>query len=73
MMRGLELPSGEIAGDVIHHAYANGLVIESAGPDDEVVKCLAALTISREEMHKGLVVLADAVAAAAAKSSRKAA
>ena len=73
MMRGLSLPSGEIAGDVIDHAFDNGLVIESAGPDDEVVKCLAALTIGSDELDEGLDILAAAVAAAAARAERRAA
>ncbi len=73
MMRGLQMPSGEFAGEVISHAYENGLVIESAGPEDEVVKCLVALTISDEELAKGLTILGDAVDAVAARHDRQAA
>lgn len=73
MMRGLKLPSGEFAAEVIKHAFENGLVIESAGPEDEVVKCLAALTISDADLEKGLAILRRAVTAAAARHDKRAA
>ena len=73
MMRGLQMPSGEFAADVIDEAYKNGLIIESAGPEDEVVKCLAALTITDDELEQGLQILGNAVDAVAAKRSREAA
>ena len=73
MMRGIEMPSGDVAGAVIKEAFANGLVIESAGPNDEIVKCLAALTISEDELAQGIDILANAVAAVANDASRAAA
>ncbi|MDZ7644504.1 MAG: aminotransferase class III-fold pyridoxal phosphate-dependent enzyme [Woeseiaceae bacterium] len=73
MMRGLEMPSGEFAGKVIKHAFENGMIIESAGPKDEVVKCLAALTISAEDLEKGLKILGEAVAAVARQAEKAAA
>lgn len=73
MMLGLEMPSGEFAGAVIKKAFANGMVIESAGPNDEVVKCLAPLIISEDELRQGLEILGDAVKATAAESDRAAA
>ena len=38
-------------------AFANGLVIECAGPQDEVMKILPALTIPEAELHEGLDIL----------------
>ncbi|MEX2495523.1 MAG: diaminobutyrate--2-oxoglutarate transaminase [Woeseia sp.] len=73
MMRGIEMPSGEVASDVVGAALRKGLVIETSGPDDEVVKCLAALTIIDEELRKGLDVLASAVRTALEKTADKAA
>ncbi len=70
MMRGLAMPSGEIAARVVEGAFARGLVIETSGPDDEVVKCLAALTIDEAELRRGLDILADAVKAALAAADR---
>ncbi|MCB1845760.1 MAG: diaminobutyrate--2-oxoglutarate transaminase [Halioglobus sp.] len=73
MMRGLEMPSGEFAASVIAKAFKKGLIIESAGPNDEIVKCLAALNIGEEEMAHGLAILAAAVADAAEELDRAAA
>jgi diaminobutyrate-2-oxoglutarate transaminase len=73
MMRGLQLPSGDFAARVIQTAFDNGLVIETSGPKDEVVKCLAALTISDEELQQGLSILARSIAAVATGQDRAAA
>jgi diaminobutyrate-2-oxoglutarate transaminase len=73
MMRGLEMPSGEIAAQIVKAAFERGLVIETSGPNDEVVKCLAALTIDDEDLEKGLSILSDAVAAVLEKTARAAA
>jgi diaminobutyrate-2-oxoglutarate transaminase len=73
MMRGLEMPSGEIAAQIVKAAFERGLVIETSGPNDEVVKCLAALTIDDEDLEQGLSILSDAVAAVLEKTARAAA
>ena len=48
----------------------NGLLIECAGPRDEVLKVLAPLTTPDELLDRGLKILADAVAAHAAEHPR---
>jgi diaminobutyrate-2-oxoglutarate transaminase len=73
MMRGLEMPSGEIAAQVAKAAFDKGLVIETSGPDDEVVKCLAALTITDDELSQGLDILAGSVRSVLEKADRAAA
>jgi len=73
MMRGMETASGEFSGKVIKESFANGLIIETSGPNDEVVKCLAALTISDEDLQHGLSILADAFKRVANDSDRAAA
>jgi diaminobutyrate-2-oxoglutarate transaminase len=73
MMRGLAMPSGEIAGKVIATAFERGLVIETCGPHDEVVKCLPALTISEDELVQGTNILADAVQSVFVAADRAAA
>lgn len=73
MMRGLAMPSGEIAAKVVGNAFERGLVIETSGPFDEVVKCLAALTITESELDEGLDILAEAVKSAFSKGAREAA
>jgi diaminobutyrate-2-oxoglutarate transaminase len=73
MMRGLAMPSGEIAARVVRNAFERGLVVETSGPFDEVVKCLAALTITEDELNSGLDILADAVRSAFSQAAREAA
>ncbi|MER9052332.1 hypothetical protein NKH89_35070 [Mesorhizobium sp. M0923] len=61
MMRGIDLKFGEVAGQVISTAFQNGLVLEAAGPKDEVVKCLPPLVIGEDQLSQGLDILADAI------------
>lgn len=46
---------------IIHEAYENGLIFESAGRKDSVAKLIPALMISEEDMMKGLNIFRDAV------------
>ncbi|HUD96342.1 MAG TPA: diaminobutyrate--2-oxoglutarate transaminase [Woeseiaceae bacterium] len=73
MMQGLAMPSGKIAAMVVKAAFSRGLIIETSGPRDEVVKCLAALTIPDDELNSGLDLLEEAVRDAFDKYARKAA
>jgi diaminobutyrate-2-oxoglutarate transaminase len=61
MAHGLVFPSGELAGRVATAAFQRGLLVERAGPDDEVVKLLPPLTITDSELDQGLGLLAEAV------------
>ncbi|MDO8909837.1 MAG: diaminobutyrate--2-oxoglutarate transaminase [Pseudohongiella sp.] len=60
-MQGLECRNGELAGAICRYAFDNGLVIETSGADSQVVKCLCPLTITMEELDKGLDILQKAV------------
>jgi diaminobutyrate-2-oxoglutarate transaminase len=63
MMQGVDVGSGDLAGRICAEAFRNGLIIETSGSDDEVVKVLAPLTTPMAEFQKGLTILRDAVAA----------
>jgi diaminobutyrate-2-oxoglutarate transaminase len=63
MVHGLSFAHGNLAEQVSVAAYERGLLVETAGPEDQVVKLLPALTISDEDLDEGLTLLADAVAA----------
>jgi len=63
MMRGIEFRDGDIAGDICAKCFEDGLIIETSGARDEVVKVLCPLTISDEELTAGLDILAAAVSA----------
>ena len=60
MMRGVDVGSGELAEEICAEAFRNGLVIETSGAHDEVVKVLAPLTIPRAQFEEGLTILENA-------------
>ncbi|WP_313137060.1 diaminobutyrate--2-oxoglutarate transaminase [Paracoccus jeotgali] len=64
MMRGIDVGSGELASDICARCFDAGLIIETSGAHDEVVKVLAPLTIPDAVFAKGLNILESAVSAA---------
>lgn len=58
---GLEFTDRQRAGRVCARAFDLGLLLETSGPESEVVKLLPALTITPEELDEGLRTLARAV------------
>ncbi|WBU54099.1 diaminobutyrate--2-oxoglutarate transaminase [Paracoccus sp. SCSIO 75233] len=68
MMRGIDVGSGDLAGEICAICFENGLIIETSGAHDEVVKVLAALTIPDEIFTKGLDILEAAIRAATNKN-----
>ena len=63
MFRGLDMGTGEAAGAVCKAAFAAGLVLETSGAHDEIVKVLAPLTIDDADLTRGLDIIAAAVVA----------
>ncbi len=61
LMMGLDVGSGELASAISQRCLADGLIIELAGPHDEVVKLLPALTIPDALLAEGLGILQTAV------------
>jgi len=61
MMRGIDLGRGELAEAVCAECFRNGLIIETSGAHDEVVKVLAPLTIPEAQFARGLDVLENAI------------
>jgi len=72
MMIGIECHRGEFAAQIAKACFDKGMVIETAGPDDEVVKFFCPLTITDAELDKGLGIFENAVALIAAKHFKKA-
>ncbi|AXE23740.1 diaminobutyrate--2-oxoglutarate transaminase [Streptomyces globosus] len=58
---GLEFTHKERAAAVCRKAFEHGLLIETSGPQDEVVKLLPPLTVTASELDEGLGILARAV------------
>ena len=61
MFQGINCVNGEIAGKITHEAYKNGLIIETSGTNDEIIKLLCPLTISMESLKKGIDIIEASV------------
>ncbi len=66
MIWGLQSDEEDFCNEVSAEAFKRGLLAETAGADDQVIKFLAPLTISEEELDRGLELLDESVDAAAA-------
>jgi diaminobutyrate-2-oxoglutarate transaminase len=60
MMQGVDVGNGDLAGKICARAFENGLIIETSGARDEVVKVLAPLTTPETTFRKGLEILTEA-------------
>jgi diaminobutyrate-2-oxoglutarate transaminase len=63
MMQGIDVRDGDVAAGICRRAAQQRLIIESAGPKDEVIKILAPLTTSEQILNRGLDILEEAAAA----------
>jgi diaminobutyrate-2-oxoglutarate transaminase len=61
-MQGLAFKDAELADRVTSLAFQNGLIIETSGGSDEVIKLLMPLTIEPEKLLAGLDILEQALA-----------
>jgi diaminobutyrate-2-oxoglutarate transaminase len=64
MVRGLALPTPGSATKVVAEAFDRGLLVETSGADDQVVKLLPPLTTSITDLDRGLEILDQSVRAA---------
>jgi diaminobutyrate-2-oxoglutarate transaminase len=60
LMQGVDVGSGELAAEICARSFDNGLVIETSGNEDQVVKILAPLTTPELTFRKGFNILLDA-------------
>lgn len=68
-LQGICFKDPAVAADVSKRSFEKQLIIERAGPDDEVVKFMPALTIDDTTLREGLSRVADAVREAIAAIS----
>ena len=61
MVQALDCKTGEIASKISRVAFEKGLIIETSGSEDQVLKFLAPLTISDDELVKGLSILEESM------------
>jgi len=64
LIQGIELVD-EVATQLSRECFGRGLVVETAGPSDEVLKLLPPLTISESELDSGIDIIASGLAAVA--------
>ena len=60
LMQGVDVGTGELASEICARAFENGLIIETSGNEDQVVKVLAPLTTSETTFRKGFDILLSA-------------
>lgn len=61
MFRGINCVDGELAGKITRKAFQNGLIIETSGADDQVIKFFCPLIISDENLKKGIDIVEQAI------------
>jgi diaminobutyrate-2-oxoglutarate transaminase len=67
MFQGINCVSGELASDISLRAFKKGLMIETSGADDQVVKLLCPLIISDEALADGLNKIEESISEACAQ------
>jgi diaminobutyrate-2-oxoglutarate transaminase len=66
MIQGLVMPQAGACAEVSREAFRRGVIIELAGPSNEVLKFLPPLTIDTETLGRGVEIIEEAIAAVAA-------
>ncbi len=56
-MQGIVIPEPNCASEICKAAFDIGLIVETSGPNDEVVKFLPPLIIDKEGINQGFDIL----------------
>ncbi len=67
MMQGIDVGSEKLAAAICSLAFKKGVMVETGGPRDEVIKIMAPLTTSESKLRQGLLRLRRAAAEAMGK------
>lgn len=67
MFQGINCVNGEIAGKITSKAFEKGLIIETSGADDQIVKFLCPLIISDESLKRGIDIVEESIKEVCAK------
>jgi diaminobutyrate-2-oxoglutarate transaminase len=70
LVQGLVFDDPAITKAVCREAFDNGLLVETSGPDSQVVKLMPPLTITTDELRQGLDILTAAVDDVVARTGR---
>jgi diaminobutyrate-2-oxoglutarate transaminase len=61
LILGLRFADPDLAGQISQAAFRQGLIVETAGPRDEVLKLLPPLVITEDELRQGLDIIETAL------------
>lgn len=61
MMKGIAWEGEGVAEKICEAAFERGLIMETSGPDDEVMKLLPPLIIDKEGLDKGLYIIDESI------------
>jgi diaminobutyrate-2-oxoglutarate transaminase len=70
LMQGILCADPKRAAAITATAFRHGLIIERAGPEDEVIKCMMPVTTSDDVLDEGLDILEKAIAEEFARTGR---
>ena len=68
MFQGINCVNGELAGAITRQAFKHGMIVETSGAEDHVVKFLCPLIISEENLKRGIDIVEQAVLETCAKA-----
>lgn len=70
LMQGIAVGVDGLADHLCSLAFRRGLIMETSGPNSEVMKVMPPLTITEQELERGLAILADAIKAGTGKERK---
>jgi diaminobutyrate-2-oxoglutarate transaminase len=73
LIQGVEFADAGLASRISQACFERGLIIETAGIDDQVLKLLPSLTIKEDELLHGLDIIETSLRAVMSQGLRKAA
>ncbi len=68
LVRGVAFDRPELAGAVQKEALSRGLLLETSGPEGEVVKLMPPLVIDEDDLARGLTITSESIEAVTAKA-----
>jgi diaminobutyrate-2-oxoglutarate transaminase len=71
LIQGVEFGDAELAAKVAKGCFERGLIIETAGVEDQVLKLLPSLTIDEADLDKGLDIIEQSLVATLSQGLRK--
>lgn len=61
MMQGINMVDGDWCANIRRKCFDAGLIIEAAGPNDEILKVMPPINIPVQELERGLAIIKDVI------------